>query len=214
MLIACEGDCIVGITNAFLSNYTHPIETLLHKINTELISSIHPNQQPSSPKFLLKPILSAYNKDAYQRLQYAIFPSNFHGKCQQPDPANPNGPRVNPPGCPNPDCPVICGTPGSLVHFFPKLRYVVYNETRSHLQSIATPGTNAYKEIERNYMSEALNGGANHRRRDPIASMGGSMLPRIRRREQAAKDKLRSMMGNLSPELEKICGGTGTGQIR
>ena len=62
-------------------------------------------------------------------METAIFPSYFHGKCQV------NG--VNPPGCPNPDCPVVCGTPGSLVHFFPTLRGIAYNQTRKRLDDLA-----------------------------------------------------------------------------
>ncbi|KAG6902195.1 hypothetical protein C0995_003291, partial [Termitomyces sp. Mi166 len=183
--------------------------------NNEMLADIHPDRRYSSPSdFLMNPILSAYRKDAYSRLEHAIFPSYFHGKCQRQDPHNPNGPYVNPVGCPNPDCPVVCGTPGSLVHFYPKLRYIVYNETRYHLQALATPGNTAYEEVERNFVKEAVSGGAGHRRRDLASTMGGTMLPRIRRQEQAVKDKLRAMMRQVSPRLEKICGGTGAGVVR
>ncbi|KNZ72455.1 hypothetical protein J132_02966 [Termitomyces sp. J132] len=211
VVTACEGQCIVGITNAFLSNYSHPIITVLREM-----ANIHPDHRHSSPPdFLIKPILSSYRKDAYTRLEHAIFPSYFHGKCQQKDPRNPNGPHVNPPGCPNPDCPVVCGTPGSLVHFYPRLRYIVYNETRYHLQTLATPGNKVYEEVERNFLKEAGgSGGAGHRRRDLAPAIGGTMLPRIRRQEQALKEKLRMMMRQVSPRLEKACGGTGTGNVR
>lgn len=162
----------------------------------------------------MNPILLAYKQNAYSRLEHAIFPSYFHGKCQRKDPHNPTGPSVNPAGCPNPDCPVVCGTPGSLVHFYPKLRYIVYNETRYHLQALATPGNKAYEAVEKSIVKSTVGSGAGHQKRDLAPTMGGTMLPRIRRREQAAKDKLRAMMKQLSPRLEKICGGTGTGNIR
>ena len=31
-VLACEGDCIVGITNAWLGNYTRPVNTVLNTI--------------------------------------------------------------------------------------------------------------------------------------------------------------------------------------
>ncbi|KAG6864244.1 hypothetical protein C0991_011127 [Blastosporella zonata] len=182
--------------------------------NNEMMADIHPDRQYSTPhKFLMDPIIAAYRKDGYSRLEFAIFPSCFHGKCQQPNPADPNGPYVNPKGCPNPDCPVICGTPGSLVHFYPKLRYIAYNETRSQLQALATPGSKAYQETEKNYLREAAGGGAYERRKNIALAMGGTMMPRIRRQEQAVKDKFRALMRQVSPRLEQICGGTGSGKL-
>ena len=35
-VLACEGDCIVGITNAFLGNYTYPV----HKVLLTIVSSL------------------------------------------------------------------------------------------------------------------------------------------------------------------------------
>ena len=34
---ACEGDCIVGITNAWLGNYTSPI----HTVSYSLVGTVH-----------------------------------------------------------------------------------------------------------------------------------------------------------------------------
>lgn len=31
-VFACEGDCIVGITNAFVGNYTSPVEQVMSTI--------------------------------------------------------------------------------------------------------------------------------------------------------------------------------------
>ena len=74
-------------------------------------------------------------------LQNAIFPSYFHGKCQVDG--------VDPPGCPNPDCPVVCGTPGSLVHFYPKLRSIVFLCLEEFLRKLASPGSDSYRQVER-----------------------------------------------------------------
>ncbi|KAG6830057.1 hypothetical protein H0H87_009407 [Tephrocybe sp. NHM501043] len=231
VVTACEGECIVEITKAFLTNYTYPVNSVLQGLvrillaplssnstnkrdrllqNNEVIADIHPDRKYSSPPFLMEPVLSTYQNEAYTRLKTAIFPSYFHGKCQRPDSANPDGPWVNPDGCPNPDCPVVCGTPGSLVHFYPKLRYIAYNNTRHHLQALATPGTKAYQETESNYLREAAGGSAYERRKN---SMGGTRMPRIRRQEQAVKRKLREVMRRVSSEMEKACGGTGTGKL-
>lgn len=76
-------------------------------------------------------------------METAIFPSYFHGKCQR---FSKDG--QDPPGCPNPDCPVVCGTPGSLVHFYSTLRLIAFNETRSLLEGFVKPGSHPYKQIE------------------------------------------------------------------
>ena len=85
--------------------------------------------------------MAAYHKQAYKGMENAIFPSYFHGKCLDET-------GVTPPGCPNPDCPIVCGTPGSLVHFFPKLRYIAFNQTYHLLQKLSTPGSETYQQVE------------------------------------------------------------------
>ncbi|KZT07090.1 uncharacterized protein LAESUDRAFT_699481 [Laetiporus sulphureus 93-53] len=132
---ACEGECIVGITNAFLGNYTPVVEAVMNDLNQQICanSSIPPNNY-------LSPIYDAYKMQAYHGMENAIFPSYFHGKCQQDG--------VNPPGCPNPDCPVVCGTPGSMVHFYSQLRYIAFNQTRHLLETLVAPGSNTYQQVE------------------------------------------------------------------
>ena len=105
----------------------------------------------------LRPISEKYWNDAYNGMETAIFPSYFHGKCQQDG--------VDPPGCPNPDCPVVCGTPGSLVHFYGKLRYIAFNQTRHLLDTIATPGSDAYNQVEQNVLNAAKGSFWMHRMR-------------------------------------------------
>lgn len=120
----------------------------------------HPS--PSTTYDYLSPVLSAYNKQAYQRMETAIFPRYFHGKCQQ------NG--VDPPGCPNPDCPVVCGTPGSMVHFYAELREIAFNETRDALATLAAPGSDAYQQVEQAVVQEAQ---THSRRMSRIYPRGG-----------------------------------------
>ncbi|KAJ7598812.1 hypothetical protein C8J56DRAFT_174783 [Mycena floridula] len=89
---ACEGKCIVDTTKKFCEKY----EAALDDIDL--------------PKSQKAPILSQFKAKCYQAFETCIFPDTFHGKCQL------NG--QEPPGCPNSDCPVVCGTPGSIVHFY------------------------------------------------------------------------------------------------
>ena len=51
-------------------------------------------------------------------------------------------------GCPNPDCPVVCGTPGSLVHFYSTLRYIAYNDTRNLLEKLVAPNSETSKMMQ------------------------------------------------------------------
>lgn len=116
--------------------------TLTDALQAQQISqTLLPAERHSDSMSYLRPIISTYKDNSYDGMRTAIFPSYFHGKCQR------NG--VDPPGCPNPDCPVVCGTPGSLVHFYPTLRFIAYNHTRSSLQRLCSPGNDAYERVER-----------------------------------------------------------------
>lgn len=100
--------------------------------------------------------MTAFRKQSYAGMESAIFPSFFHGKCLDDD-------GNTPPGCPNPDCPVVCGTPGSMVHFYPKLRYIAFNETYHLFQDLADPSSKVYKQVE-NTVVAAANQSPQHRR--------------------------------------------------
>lgn len=93
---------------------------------------------------LLQPLLTAYANASYDSMETAIFPSYFHGKCQR---FSKDG--QDPPGCPDPDCPVVCGTPGSLVHFYPTLRYIAWNNTKSLIDEMLAPGQPTFDAIEK-----------------------------------------------------------------
>lgn len=131
-------------------------------------------------------------------MEEAIFPSYFHGKCLV------NG--VEPDGCPNPDCPVVCGTPGSLVHFFGKLRYIAFNQTRQFMKEITTPGSDTYEKVEQNILA------ADSKTRRSIrmysrAGPYGTVPMLLTRREEEAKSKLKQTMAKVPSWLEYICGG-------
>ncbi|KAI0659723.1 hypothetical protein C8Q70DRAFT_1153655 [Cubamyces menziesii] len=154
---ACEGDCMVGVTNAWLGNYTSPVNFVWLKV-AQQISDIMPGH-PDTQTVLgyLQPLLTAYKKQAYQGMEMAIFPNYFHGKCLDSDGNEPDG-------CPNPDCPIVCGTPGSLVHFYPKLRFIAYNQTYHLLQSIVDPETDTYQQVEQAIMNAAASDHGDRRR--------------------------------------------------
>ncbi|KAJ3002360.1 hypothetical protein NUW54_g5885 [Trametes sanguinea] len=147
-VFACEGDCIVGITNAFVSNYSSPIHIAMTAMAHQISDLLPGHPDTDTALGYLQPLLTAYKKQAYQGMEKAIFPSYFHGKCLD---AQGNEPA----GCPNPDCPIVCGTPGSLVHFYSQLRFIAYNQTFHTFQALATPGTDAYQQVEKAVMDAA-----------------------------------------------------------
>jgi hypothetical protein len=155
----------------------------------------------------LRPIISAYDGSSYDGMKTAIFPSYFHGKCQR------NG--VDPPGCPNPDCPVVCGTPGSLVHFFPTLRFIAFNYTRGALQQLCSPGNDAYAQAERAVIeaASAAHRRGDERRRVPwfVSGTGGELalrrnFPYVRKREESMKKEFEAIMRRVPKFLEQACG--------
>ncbi|EKM56161.1 uncharacterized protein PHACADRAFT_174328 [Phanerochaete carnosa HHB-10118-sp] len=200
---ACEGDCIVGITNAFLTNYTRPVDFVMDNVAKQISNMLptHPGLETS--RNYLRLFMDAYQNDAYDGMETAIFPSYFHGKCQQDG--------VDPPGCPNPDCPVVCGTPGSLVHFYPQLRYIAFNQTKHHLQMLATPGSDAYRQVEQNVL-DADDAKTRRAIRIYRRSSYGTVPLYLTRREEDMKTRLKEIMQNVGPMLLQTCGGLADGE--
>jgi len=142
----------------------------------------------------LDPIMSAYKDSSY------------------------DGMRI---GCPNPDCPVICGTPGSLVHFFPTLQSIAFNYTRSTLQRLCSPGNDAYERAER-YVVQAAAGARRHENERRVPWFEYAMITRAgeelaggrnlsyvyaRRWEESVKTQLKEIMKQAPILLEQACGG-------
>ncbi|KAI0035816.1 hypothetical protein K488DRAFT_76384 [Vararia minispora EC-137] len=183
--IACEGPCIVGVTQVWVSNYTARVEAVFNNVAQEIAQRFVPSHTGDVPSYL-RPMFTAYDNNSYDGMEHAIFPSFFHGKCQR------NG--VDPPGCPNPDCPVVCGTPGSLVHFFPTLRYIAFNQTRSLLEKITKPGFGPYDEAE-NAIERAA------------AGSGARRTMHARAKAEQVRQGLRDIMKGVPGKLEQACGG-------
>lgn len=158
----------------------------------------------------LQPILDDYSIGAYAGMEHAIFPSFFHGKCQNAKTG------VNPPGCPNPDCPVVCGTPGSLVHFFPTLREIAYNRTRNVLIELASPGSDAYAQVEKLVLSDALRHEPRSLRMHMLpdrhyppntSRLSSRVLPAATR--EGIQANLQTVLSNVAPLLGRACGMDG-----
>ncbi|EIN08488.1 hypothetical protein PUNSTDRAFT_144060 [Punctularia strigosozonata HHB-11173 SS5] len=207
-VLGCEGECIVGITNAFLSNYTRPIQTVFQYMADQISDMIPDYARAENVLEYLEPILDTYSLNAYAGMETAIFPHYFHGKCQQDG--------VDPPGCPNPDCPVVCGTPGSLVHFYPTLRFIAFNQTRHILRDVSQSHTDAYAKVEAAIVNDATTPPrqlVRSRFMSPAAarSSEAAMSRILKKRAQEVKAQLRAVLDSSWSLLEKQCGGTGTG---
>ncbi|KAH7905218.1 hypothetical protein BJ138DRAFT_1165188 [Hygrophoropsis aurantiaca] len=208
------------------------------QISTDLIppsSSAHPRPAPIS---YLGPIISAWNSTAAPALTNAIFPSYFHGKCQPPssfDAAHPNG--VDPPGCPNPDCPVVCGTPGSMVHFYNKLVEIVCESVKGTLGNMTRVGSEEFKAVEKLVVKEGGSGdgdgdggaGQNDSQRRTLSRIGRSSGPLGTRNESKPRrngkeghqrhprdvqESLGGIMKQAPMLLQKRCGGPKLGRCR
>ncbi|KDQ58393.1 hypothetical protein JAAARDRAFT_192971 [Jaapia argillacea MUCL 33604] len=208
-VLACEKDCMDGVTQRWIDNYALPIQTLLTNIGNQINQLVPPTAQPPTVTYFLQPVQATYNSEISSALETAIFPSYFHGKCQLPPDFT-----INPPGCPNPNCPVVCGTPGSLVHFYGKLRYIAYNTTLHMLENLVKPGSETYKEIEQTVLEHTTNPPPRmFKRFIPRGSLIGNDYSKFlkNRRSADVKSQLQVILKSLGPQLEKMCGGNGDG---
>ncbi|KAF9500754.1 hypothetical protein BDN71DRAFT_1585834 [Pleurotus eryngii] len=163
--LACEGECIVGITDAWMRNITYgPLQSValeFHAAVEKLVPSLD-----KIPGYYGTPLLEDFAKGGlYDKMADAIFPGFFHGKCVD---AQGN----TPPGCPNPSCSVVCGTPGSLVFHYDKLFSIALGVARTHLRRVVLrPDSPTRKKMETLLVREA---GA---RRSYIRGRAGSASP-------------------------------------
>ncbi|TDL22693.1 hypothetical protein BD410DRAFT_722461 [Rickenella mellea] len=227
----CEGDCIVDITRAFLGNYSTPVGGVLNDLATQISTSMLPvAARPQNPLTLLDPIIIAYNNVSYDSLETAIFPSFFHGKCER---FSKDG--KDPEGCPKPNCSVVCGTPGSMVHFYPILRYLAFANTRSVFVSLMKPGSDTFTQVQ-NLIDDAqrcsattrmckrrrrsikfaaamnANDDVSHHRWASRSPMDLGFSPAthgmgLSPRSSSTASDLGKILGQFGPMLEKACGG-------
>ncbi|EAU89760.2 hypothetical protein CC1G_07485 [Coprinopsis cinerea okayama7 len=181
-----------AVTRVFNGNYTIPVHFTFYDLADQIDTQFFSGNSPVPPTEYLQPLLSAYDNQKQTWLRKAIFPSFFHGKCQDPVTG------VNPPGCPNPDCPVVCGTPGSMVHYYSRLRYIAFNATWHLLHELTRTDSAVFEQVRRN-VEGALEVVA-------TGAAGGRVRRGERRRRGPARlEALNSLVGlNDVPALDSI----------
>jgi hypothetical protein len=161
LALACEGECIVNVTKFILRSYSTPVYNVyrdvvsnrpysLFSLSNSLEQSreiensiIPPSSRAAETLDYITPLLSSFEGSSYSRLETAIFPSYFHGKCEDPTTG------IIPAGCPNPSCPVVCGTPGSMVYHFPKLRRIAFDTVQAMLFEHTQEGSDTYNAVQK-----------------------------------------------------------------
>jgi hypothetical protein len=98
----------------------------------------------------------------------------------------------------------VCGTPGSLVHFYPWLRFLAFDQTRRILAEVSAPGSDAYTLVERMVLNDALAPKMRMARAARREVAKGQVLSR---RADDVKGELQRILGTISSRLETACGG-------
>lgn len=181
-----------------ISILTTPVFALLQadKIDAQCIPPANRRQDSIS---YFTPVIHAYNNVSYDGLRNAIFPSYFHGKCLYKNGTVPNG-------CPNPDCPVVCGTPGSMVHFFPVLTRIVYNQVSGQMTNITSPRSKAFQKVEKTVLADAQT-----RRRRALSRVSRSAQLEARA-TAATRKQFRAIMKDFPTMSLTACGGSNLSQ--
>ena len=129
---------------------------------------------------------------------------------------------IDPPGCPNPDCPVVCGTPGSIVHFYDKFCSLAFDATVHLFDEIINPSSGAYQEFEKGVISAASSSSSVEKRKRIVRFMRESDWlagPRLgfdksknieKRVEPAIRDKLQTILQEFPSKLKAVCRGDST----
>ncbi|KAF7316356.1 Glycoside hydrolase family 79 protein [Mycena indigotica] len=184
---ACEGPCITNTTEAFRERENSHVDFVMDQIGKNIISALKlPN---IAPQTLMKPAMASYQTVSFANLRQSIFPNYFHGKCQNPKTG------IDPVGCPNPDCPVVCGTPGSMVHFYDVLVEIVHNSTLNSIAESFDEHSTAFQAILDDVTHLAKE--KKPVRRFPVPPVTKSSITSLLKREMAESPAL----------LEKSCGG-------
>ncbi|KAL0067514.1 hypothetical protein AAF712_005505 [Marasmius tenuissimus] len=142
---ACEEVCMNGTVEETMRRYHAVVEPHFARKVSQLYlclddhESIAQQEQELQVPRALDPLRQAFQLDSPGALHRYIF-KFFRGKCQR------NG--IEPEGCPNPDCPSRCGTPGSMVHFYPTFRRLAFTAVRDTIKNQTEVGSSVYKQIQ------------------------------------------------------------------
>ncbi|KAK7012669.1 hypothetical protein R3P38DRAFT_3017141 [Favolaschia claudopus] len=210
LVVACEGSCITDTTAKMHNNYNKPVACALSNIGQEIIDTYNLNSVPGSPTIsiptLLQPMTTCYNNISFDALETALFPHFFHGKCLDADGNEPDG-------CPDPDCPIVCGTPGSIVHFYSMWYHISYNTTVASFSSCADPRSTQYKTLQKRILA--------HLPKSKTETGPGPQVLRSRRSgvsdhdeastslilEEHVGSSLKHILARFPQRLEECCGG-------
>lgn len=134
-------------------------------------------------------------------MEGAIFKTYFHGKCQD------SVTGIEPSGCPNPSCPVVCGTPGSIVYHFGTFRYRAFDATVGLFNAIANRNSAAYKQVV-NLVGSALS--SNLPRRKLFRFKRSETL--MEERDSQVETAVHAILHQFRSVLSRECGGTPSGK--
>jgi len=212
-VFACEGECVVNVTRFVLHSYSNPVYDVFQAIAGEIEDSIiAPSSRAVDRLDYITPLLSAYEGNSYPRMETAIFPSYFHGKCVEPTLG------VTPAGCPNPSCPVVCGTPGSMAYHFPKLRRIAFDTVHSMLFEQTREGSDTYNAVQKAVKRFASTRTTTNPKTRSIPRIFWArkdldpLLPKFEYLMKRADDigaKLRSILESVPERLASACGYVG-----
>ena len=145
-------------------------------------------------------------------MENAIFKSYFHGKCEDSTTGK------DPPGCPNPDCPVVCGTPGSIVHFYSKFCSLAFDAIVHLFDEIIEPNSAAYQKVEASVISATSSSSSTENRQRMVRFMREAdwvAIPRVsfykgkkigKRAKEDIRDKLQKILRQFLSKMKAICG--------
>ncbi len=138
-----------------------------------------------------------------------VFKEFFHGKCQN------RTTGIDPPGCPNPDCPVVCGTPGSIIHFYSDFKNRAFTCLVRLVEELTSSNSTAFQRVETSIEEAA----STDRRRGMLRfmrSLSARGDPADRERFEKRQDRVRTLLRRLlrqfRPLLTVACGGTASGK--
>jgi len=156
----------------------------------------------------ITPLLSSYEANSYSRMETAIFSSYFHGKCED------SVTGIAPTGCPNPSCPVVCGTPGSMVYHFPKLRRIAFNTVQAVLLEHTMEGSDTYDAVQRAVKRFAVARNVTMRsiprifwaRKDLELFLPEYEYPYLTKRADDVGAELKPILESVPERLARVCG--------
>lgn len=148
---ACEHDCQGNITAKFVQKFQPTLDAFFTALECNLTTATKASTKKahrglvelipragctvsSAVSSAVEPLRKDYaaNKE-FSTLHNGVF-RTIRGTCV------PKGTKALP-GCPNYDCPVLCGSPGSLIHHYHNAFGWANGNMTAQLETLLTPGT-------------------------------------------------------------------------